>query len=43
MTDDFTCDECDGELRPTPLGGDFCPECQIFYTPFGFEDNWEIR
>lgn len=42
MTEAPTCDDCGRELAPA-LGGDVCHACQIFYAPYGFEDNWEIR
>jgi hypothetical protein len=38
------CEECGETLEPVPeLGGDCCRNCQIFHTPYGFENNWEIR
>ncbi len=41
---DHTCEECGEQLRSTGmLGGDACLNCEIFYAPYGFEDNWEIR
>jgi len=36
------CPEC-GRDMVSALGGDACHHCQIFFTPYAFEDNWELR
>jgi len=36
------CPECGREMVSV-LGGDACHACQIFFTPYGFKDNWELR
>jgi len=37
-----TCPECEGDMELV-LGGSACHDCQIFFSPYGFKENWEIR
>ena len=40
----MNCDDCGGQLEPVSvIGGDACSNCDIFYSPYGFRKNWEVR